>query len=73
MADEAIRQHQKYARGDGLDTVPAIESPFKQVAKMAAEDSSKSLRDHERGVGKGVKHTPGMLAAQRAPDHGKHK
>lgn len=28
---EAIRQHQSMAQGGGLETIPAIESPFAQV------------------------------------------
>lgn len=65
MSDQ-IRQHQSLARGEGLNIVPSIESPFGQV--KGSDIPRGEMKDGQRAPG--VLHTSGHPRAQANPDHG---
>ncbi len=56
MADDnAIKQHQKYARGDGIDPAISIPTVFRQVNEQSTPRGQ--LLDSQRGASRGGKIT----------------
>ena len=80
---DGIRQHKAMAAGEGPSGNFGVE-PFHKVnggAPMpdhqpatheAYGPQSKLLHDHQRAIGRHVSRGPGMMPAQRNPDHGPH-